>query len=302
MLLYIYSPKECLLISDKECFALNQSQPYLLETESGFCEFDFGSDYELSRYNAASDTKKYVTAHTVYGEKLIIPSPKRSRSKPYKLHYSENLSERKDGAVISAYSDGGEFLKLETDFGVKIVELPFTPENVKTKIINGNILFVAAKAQNGCTLAAFTANAELQFFQTVDDFELATELKTITRLTNGFGFTLTDVWKIGVPFTSVSRLITSAVAPTEKLIPYAFLEEVRLNGKYEKYLAPKLKENAKLIPEFLGSFSIALPPISAAFKNTITLIGEGNVKYLKCCLDENAPHLITELTVENSPF
>lgn len=47
----------------------------------------------------------------------------------------------------------------------------------------------------------------------------------------------------------------------EKLLPFAFLEEVFLGANFEDYLSRDLKENKNYIPEFIGDFEFFLPPI-----------------------------------------
>lgn len=47
----------------------------------------------------------------------------------------------------------------------------------------------------------------------------------------------------------------------EKLLPYAFLEEVFLGANFEDYLSRDLKENKNYIPEFIGDFELFLPPV-----------------------------------------
>ena len=84
----------------------------------------------------------------------------------------------------------------------------------------------------------------------------------------------------------------------DKLITYAFLEEVRLSVDYRHFLSDNLLSDYSLIKDFLGEYSFILPPFLKDFPSTYAVVGK-TAKYVKTTVENNK---ITDILLEDYPF
>ena len=65
----------------------------------------------------------------------------------------------------------------------------------------------------------------------------------------------------------------------EKLIPYAFFEELLCGGDVSDFLSPKLKPRAKDFKEFAVDFWAVLPPPNFVGQSLVTLLYKDKIEY-----------------------
>ena len=110
--------------------------------------------------------------------------------------------------------------------------------------------------------------------------------------------TVSTTWEFGKSVNVKNHSITSkraAYSLPEGLIPYAFFEEVLVNGDVANFLTPRLKLRAGEFKEFLGAFKSVLPPPHFKNDDLVTLVYDDKVAYAKVHL---VGGLIDNITLE----
>ena len=109
-------------------------------------------------------------------------------------------------------------------------------------------------------------NIEKVFSREVKDFEINGDLTTTEEFFDVAKHTVKTSWEF-TGETFKKKLVEVNHAPkfnleniSEKIIPFAFLEELLVGGNPEPFLSDALKEKALLLKDYLGDFIGIMPP------------------------------------------
>ena len=173
-------------------------------------------------------------------------------------------------AVITVFNDGALKLSIETenDIFAKTFEIytdsaeiiPFTLCGVRS---------VAIKlCSNVDVLCVYSLNENITelFCRPVHDFTTDGEFTTTERLCDMAKHQITCAWELdnGI-LKERKRTVTRSQKfdlsrLSEKLIPYAFIEEFATGGEIDCYVTDSVKENANFLGGYLGDFIGVMPP------------------------------------------
>ena len=267
-----------------------------LDFDEGFLEFSpldqsFYSTGLFFDRNGCSNTQnaKFIDLN---GGILIIPSFTKKITADFKLFKKQTFSLSRSISV-SCYNHGGVklFLSNETDFFID--SIPFMPEKIifESCAFKGTEYIVAICVAKRSLILGYKVDGKITpvFKNVCDGYGL--NQNTITTLENKcdlLSHSITSKWAFEDEIRLIDFAITNKRAPfslPEKLIPYAFFEEVLIGGDTRIFLAPKLKERATELKEFLGDFTQVLPPPHFKDDDLVTLLYEKKVEYAKIELD-----------------
>ena len=276
-----------------------------IDANEGFFEF-VPLDQSFSNVNFLLENKP-IPSNTVriidlYGGLLIIPTFLRKPFGEFKMIGRKSFS-FSNGVTATCYNQGGVKLCITSGNDVFIESLPFTPEDVRFEscAYHGKEYMLVICVGSKALLLAYEVSSGVK--------------PALKSLCDGYGFdknslfTLenkNDVLKHSVSTTwdfkeevklkkysvSCKREVYSL---PQKLIPYAFFEEVLLNGEIANFLTPRLKPRASELKEFLGDFEQVLPPPHFKNDDLVTLLYKDKVEYAKVTLQNG---LIDNVTLE----
>lgn len=181
-------------------------------------------------------------------------------------------------ATITAFTDNGCKVSLETKTGFFAETLPFSPvgaEFTRGEGVNSDLIFALFLSSDKKVLNVYDVKElSLLMSKQIDGFEISPS-----------GFTTTENFKDIAKHTLVCgyqcdngilKEISRTVSSSEnfdrdnlpdRLIPYAFIEEFWCGGDYAFYLAENVKENSDKLKGYLGDFlGITPPPVFRNYK------------------------------------
>lgn len=193
-------------------------------------------------------------------------------AKPCKTDgFKISAQEKYRDAVITAFTDNGYKISLETKTDLFAETLDFSPLSVSFNHgegINCNLIFALFNCADKKILKVYgVKETALLFSKETDEFSLS-----------ALGFTTTERLKdiakhrivceyseSGGKIKEISRKVTAdenfdREKLNERLIPYAFSEEFLCGGDYGFYLADSVKENVAKLGGFFGEFIGVTPP------------------------------------------
>lgn len=213
--------------------------------------------------NQSDFNKSNVRIIDLYGDFLLLPKFFRSD-----CAFSADLKTQKLGDGISAtlFCFNGLCLFLEANGKSEFFSLGSDFFSVEFKLSESGFLLVTAKNENKKRYFLFTVTETPALVLIRDGDECFFEKNALTVIKKNLGvcrIERRENFDLEKPENSYRSFIrgVSIFSLNEKLLPYAFLEEVFLGANFEDYLSRDLKENKKFIPEFIGDFEFFLPPI-----------------------------------------
>lgn len=184
--------------------------------------------------------------------------------------------ERFPDLSVSVFNENGIKISIETinDFYAEDVQGEYLEASIK-KINLDNQEFLAVSLNNAETimLYVFNVKGKIQklFCDKVNEFSCENSLKTTTYLNDILKHVLHVTWEISADkFVQKTKTIESKIdlktlSCHEKVLPYAFLEEVLVGGDPISFLSDELIEyKDNLYDYFKGVIGIMPPP---PFKN-----------------------------------
>ena len=296
MLYYFLCATPCALKLNGEYKGIANQNFTFLDFDEGFLEFTplDQTFYAVSVFLDGTNPKSTQNCKIIdlYGGFLIIPEFSKKLCADFKL-FQKNTFQLSSTISVSCYNHGGVklFLSNETDFFID--GIPFVPEKVKfeTCAYKGNEYIVAVCMAKKSLILGYKVNGKItQVFKNLCD-GYGFENNTITTLENKTDLLCHSIsckWAFEENVKLVNYTISTKRSPfslPEKLIPYAFFEEILIGGDATVFLSPKLKERANDLKEFLGDFIQVLPPPHFKGDDLITLLYYNKVEYAKIELD-----------------
>lgn len=250
--------------------------------KSGFCQLCFLWDEK------PLDKRENVRIIDLYGGFLIIPKFQRQIFSNFKELFFKTVEFPEFDVEIQVYSENG--VKLTVKQGkVKATEsVPFTPAalDLEKAYFGGIAYLVAFLSDKKTAVFGFEITGdsikpvlkrECVGYESKNDKIVLTETKndvlrhtvvSVWSFSNGAKLERADIYRGKEPF-----------ALHEKLLPYAFFEEILLGKDVSDFLAPKLRPRADDLKSFAGDFSAILPPPHFKPDSFITLIYNDRAEY-----------------------
>ena len=174
-------------------------------------------------------------------------------------------------ACVTAFSDNGYKISLETQSGFYADTLDFEFSNVAFSHgegANSDLVFALFSGTTKKILNIYgIKNPSLLFSKEVDEFSFTSQGFTVTEHKKDMAkHLIATVYKeTGGKIEEQSRKVSCSEKfnrekISEKLIPYAFAEEFLCGGDYAFYLAEDLKETVDKLKGYFGEFIGVTPP------------------------------------------
>lgn len=292
MLYYFLCATPCAVKLNGEFVGTADQNFTFLDLDEGFLEF-IPLDQTFYQVNLYLDKKPVKSAQNVkiidlYGGLLIIPQFSKKLFSEFRLIAKQSFSLSKNVGV-SCYNHGGVklFLSCENDFFID--GLPFTPEKVifESCAYKGNEYVVAVCIAKNTLILGYRVSGKITpvFKNVCNGFEFKNNVVTTLENKNDLlSHSISSSWAFEEDVRLINYTISTKRSPfslPEKLIPYAFFEELLIGGDCSVFLIPKLKDKATDLKEFLGDFKQVLPPPHFVGDDLITLLYDDKVEYAK---------------------
>mgnify|MGYP000730752396 FL=1 len=166
--------------------------------------------------------------------------------------------------------------------------MPFLPDDARFDYIkDGEDEYLAAVFVGNRTLVLVFSVKEkisLALKRVCDDYSFQSPYISLTENKNDIlKHVIVSRWKLcRGEIKGVSLLVKrrrEIYTVDEKLLPYAFFEELALGGDVTDFLAPKIKPRAGEMKEFAGNFTAVLPPPEFVSPSLVTLLYPDRIEY-----------------------
>ena len=133
-------------------------------------------------------------------------------------------------------------------------------------------------------LAVYDLNLNKQFFRLVDDFSFDGGFSTTQKFIDIAKHSVTSYWGFGDGFYEKQKKVTvkdgfNPTALSTDLLPYAFLEELLIDGDLSPYLTEHTLSISDKLKEYLGEFIGVMPPPEFIESNYVGLIHAKSERY-----------------------
>ena len=240
------------------------------------CPLNSGGNYNFYvDKNFFLSPPPYVCVADLKGGYLI-----RIAERPRDNDFNVVAQQKNDFAAVTVFYDGGLKLSLETPQGFFSDSFSFTAK--KAEISFGTIdsydfAFVFFKEKRFLCVYAIHGEPKKVLSLASDGFSLM-PFTTVLSVNDMAKHKITRVWnylngEFTVKSTTVERAesFTPSALP-EKLVPYAFLEELCVGKDCLYYLSDEIIKNADKLRDYLGNFIGVMPPPVFRAENEIGLI------------------------------
>jgi hypothetical protein len=205
------------------------------------------------------------------------------------------VQEKFPDALITVFNDNGLKISIETPTDFFAESLPFTPYNAKIErfLSNGQpLILVTLSGEDGLFLVySIDGKAQKLFSRRGKTCAVDNGLILTEEFADMAKHKVETKWEFeNGTMKEKSRTVTSnkILAPDtlpDKLLPYAFLEELLVGGDFTAYLDQSIKQNADKLGGYLGEFIGVMPP--PLFRNysevgLIYAVDENNFKVDYC--------------------
>ncbi len=175
---------------------------------------------------------------------------------------------RAGGVLATAFSAGGKTrLAVDTGGNTELYDLPPAREiDLGTEQIAGRTFARAfCRGGRGGTLLLYGQDGREALRAAADEWECGEKLTVRRRFADIAGHVGETVYACGENFVQESRTVRPRAgfdfaALDERLLPFAFFQEIAAGGDASPYLSPALLEKKHLLGEFLGDFVAAVLP------------------------------------------
>lgn len=170
--------------------------------------------------------------------------------------------QRFGGALMTVFSEAGAQLALDCAGKSELFDLPEADVYSLAEHKIGGETFYSVLCSRGAqnTLCLYNGQAREAFRDTVSDFSCGDNLRTVFRFGDIAGHTAIRTYRaegdslIPSSYSVHPREGFSPADLHEKLLPFAFFQEILAGGDPAPYLAPSLAEKKQLLREYLGEF------------------------------------------------
>jgi hypothetical protein len=204
------------------------------------------------------------------------------------------LSQAKfNNAVVTVFNENGLKVSIETanDFLVEPIRYNAKKADIQSvKICGLDVVAITLESETGCgkNVLLFNINGEtkLLFKREVDQVAFNQEFTTTEKIIDIAKHSVTVTWEYNDgQIKEKSRTVkceknVDISNLPEKLLPYAFIEELFAGGCVSEFLSDNVSKNADKLCDYFGSFLGVMPPPLFRLENEVGLIyADGNNKY-----------------------
>ena len=196
----------------------------------------------------------------------------RFRDVPHGAGFKVFDQKKADGVTATCFCDGGCKLCIESGAGFYAEDLNFIPNHVKLSFGEKGakgLLFALLSPDSGKLLKAYSISGGIKtaFCETAEEFSFTERGFSVTREFKDIAKhrVITEYAVSGESVTAAEKTVSRAegFSPqrlNEKILPYAFLEELLCGGNVADYLSQELKDVADEICGFFGEYVGVTPP------------------------------------------
>lgn len=265
----------------------------IIDSEGGLIEFlptdqSYGEITFLpsENYNSTKDVKVFNLGKE---GKLVIPVFKRKLFSDFKLIGRREISFYSGKVYLTCYQENGIRLICENSTDMQVESVPFYPDEIlmeKTENSYGAYLLVFLLGKRTMIVGyRITKTIELVFKTACDSYKFNGNRLTVTEFkADALKHIVSTVWAFDKEVKAIEKTVIrkkDIYSVNPALIPYAFFQEVALQGDYYEFLTPRLKPRSEEIKSFLGRYTYILPPPHFKSKDLVTLIYEDKIKYAR---------------------
>ena len=224
----------------------------------------------------------------LYGGFLLIPTFNRRNDGEFKMLAKKELS-LQTPTLVTCFNQNGVKLCVSTSRDFLIESLPFTPRNLIFDACskNANTYLLAICIADRTEILAFKISNDitLAFKNICDGYTLdKNTLTTVEKRNDVLKHTITSSWNFDDVVSLKNYTITrqrQIFSLNEKMLGFAFFEELLIDGDLSSFLAPNLKPRADEMKEFLGDFKRVLPSPHFKDDDLIALLYNDRVEYVQ---------------------
>ncbi|MBQ7642685.1 MAG: hypothetical protein IJS67_02165 [Clostridia bacterium] len=218
---------------------------------------------------------------------LLIPVFKRTIFSDFKMIKREVVPFSYGEVAVTCYAENGVRLIAENKSDLEVESIPFYPDDAtffKCGGKGGEYLIVLLTGKR-TMVTAYKIDKKIQmvFRQTCDAYSLKNNILTLTERKNDvLKHVVTTDWEFAAGVKAVRRTVVRKkplYALPERLVSYAFFEEIALGGDLSDFLTARLRPRAKEMKGFLGRYTAVLPPPHFKPDNLVMLLYEKEVRY-----------------------
>lgn len=299
MNIFVYSTQKCLLTAGSISRTLNKNLAKLSIGKNDAVTFDLNGNFEKSRYFFDRDFCKNVTITDLYGDLLCYPTFIPTWNYPYKKLYYESFVYDNSEYLVSVESCLGVKLNVKGYNGETTFNLPFLPKTVQVKQAGRDLMLIDAFLGLHDVILISLPDLQIKFNELCNDYEVTDTLTVKNKIKSVFDYLKTRVYgydgKVNLLKQNFERVGNLNDLPCE-LIPYAFLEEVRLGVDYRRFLSDDLLGSDGLLKDFFGQINFIIPPFYKELPDTYAVVSDSGVKYAKFTVLDGK---IADISLEN---
>ena len=240
-----------------------------------------------SLLGGAPESSETMKVYDMRGGYLLIPSFRHALTSEFKLLFRGRKEFSRGTVAVTCYKETGVRLVIETERDMFVETLPFIPTDARFDYLteNGNEYLTAVIIGRRTLVCAYKITDAITpaLKRTCDDYSFAPPYLTLVENADDIlGHTIISKWKFsdGVVGATLSvRRKRDIYSLNEKLLPYAFFEELLCGGDVTDFLTPKIKPRAGEFKEFFGEFKAVLPPPDFVSPDFVTLLYDDKVEY-----------------------
>ncbi len=294
MYLYFLSTLPCAVKYNGEYVGRASENYTVFPVKNGLYEFiPLASGYEETCFlwnEKQLNDNKNIKIIDLYGGFLIIPSFSRRAFTDFKELFFKTIEIGEIQVEIQVYIENG--VKLSVKCGkYKITEgVPFVPTalNLEKAHLNGKVYVLAFLSDKKTAAFGFELSEKgikVIFKRPCDGYVAENDRVILTEAKSDIlKHIVTTYWifsdGVKIEKAEISRKREPYSLP-ERLLPYAFFEELKLGRTPIDFLAPKLRPRAEDLKAFAGNFVSILPPPHFKPKDFVTLLYDDKAEYAR---------------------
>lgn len=185
-------------------------------------------------------------------------------------------------AVITVFNENGLKISIETQNDFFADNLPLIIHTAKIKRFTESgkdfVLIELSGKENTINVYSLNGNIKRTFTDTVDSYQTDGNFTTLKTFKDIAKHKVSSTWRFeNQSFTEIDRKISTSEffnvdKLNQKILPYAFLEELYVGGDVSIYLGGNVLENKDKLRGFFGKFIGIMPPPIFRNENEIGLI------------------------------
>ncbi|MDD6902758.1 MAG: hypothetical protein SPJ70_02865 [Candidatus Borkfalkiaceae bacterium] len=290
MIYYLYSSKSSAVKIDGKFVGVTDGNYFAFEADNALIEIIplDNSWLPVTAYlSGEAQSLPQLKIIDMRGGTLLLPEFSHRFVTDFKLLFRGRKEFSVGALAVTCYSENGVRLIVETAKDMYVESLPFTPDDARfEKVDSGDreyLLCVFVGKRSLVLAYSITDKIKLELKRVCDDYSVNLPFITlIERKSDIAKHIVSSCWKFADGVRGQTLIVTrrrQIYTLDEKLIPYAFFEELLCGGDVSDFLSPKLKPRAKDFKEFVGDFIAVLPPPNFVKQSLVTLLYKDKIEY-----------------------